>query len=139
MADLVVVDLSIPYPNVWYKLGLRHRLHVRGVIQIRSKRERRAFDISTDRTLSYNLKDAWPDPAFIDEDKSLLEEMARDTVSSWQARRISPVYNHLKYLREPDWKSLRIDDAKEFWDKHETWKNLFELLKKSKDQAISLF
>ena len=32
IADLVVVDLTIDNPNVWYELGVRHALRSRGVV-----------------------------------------------------------------------------------------------------------
>lgn len=52
LADLVVVDLSIDNPNVWYELGVRHALRARGVVQIKSKvRDHMPFDVYTDRTL----------------------------------------------------------------------------------------
>src|SRR5919107_6311546 len=38
LADLVVVDLSIDNPNVWYELGVRHELRKRGVVQITCRR-----------------------------------------------------------------------------------------------------
>src|SRR6266478_4733625 len=50
LADLVVVDLSIDNPNVWYELGVRHGLRSRGVIQIQCKRDYMPFDLYVDRT-----------------------------------------------------------------------------------------
>ena len=43
LADLVVVDVSIDNPNVWYELGVRDALRARGVVQIHSKREKNAL------------------------------------------------------------------------------------------------
>ena len=63
LADLVVVDLSIDNPNVWYELGVRHAMRSRGVIQIKSTRDYMPFDVYTDRTLTYHIKDGAPDPA----------------------------------------------------------------------------
>jgi hypothetical protein len=60
LADLVVVDLSIDNPNVWYELGVRHALRARGVIQLKSKRDYMPFDVYTDRTISYHIKDGIP-------------------------------------------------------------------------------
>src|SRR5215208_4303653 len=45
LADLVVVDLSLDNPNVWYELGVRHSLRSRGVVHVRSQRERLPFDV----------------------------------------------------------------------------------------------
>src|ERR1700720_3494427 len=45
LADLVVVDLSIDNPNVWYELGVRHALRARGVVQILCRRDRLPFDV----------------------------------------------------------------------------------------------
>ena len=53
LADLVVVDLSIDNPNVWYELGVRHALRPRGVIQIQGKRDHLPFDVYVDRAVRY--------------------------------------------------------------------------------------
>ena len=67
-----------------------------------------AFDLYTDRKLRYGLKDGGPDPATIDDDKRRLIEMIKATMESWRGRKVSPVYNLMPNLQEPDWKSLRI-------------------------------
>jgi hypothetical protein len=77
LADLVVVDLSIDNPNVWYELGIRHALRARGVVQIKCKRDYMPFDVYTDRTLTYHVKNGVPDPSFLDKDKMALATMSR--------------------------------------------------------------
>src|SRR4249920_1814783 len=72
LADLVVVDLSIDNPNVWYELGVRHGLRPRGVIQVQCKRDYMPFDVYVDRTLRYTIKDGTPDPATLEDDKKAL-------------------------------------------------------------------
>jgi hypothetical protein len=52
------VDLSIDNPNLWYELGVRHALRARGVVQIKCKRDYMPFDVYTDRTFSYHIKNA---------------------------------------------------------------------------------
>jgi tetratricopeptide (TPR) repeat protein len=132
LADLVVADLSIDNPNVWYELGVRHALRARGVIQIKSIRERMPFDVSTDRTLSYHVKDGLPDPVFLSEDKATLRSMCRETVMSWYSLKISPVYHLLPFLEEPNWKKLHVGGAKEFWEKHKVWESKIRVARQKK-------
>src|SRR6266704_7055251 len=66
LADLVVADLSIDNPNVWYELGVRHALRMRGVIQIKCRRAHMPFDVYTDRSLSYHIKENPPNGAVPD-------------------------------------------------------------------------
>ncbi|MET0500925.1 MAG: TRAFs-binding domain-containing protein [Candidatus Binatia bacterium] len=115
LADLVVADLSIDNPNVWYELGVRHALRARGVIGIRCRRDYMPFDVHTDRSLRYTIKEGAPDPAFLEEDKKALATFATETMDSWYERKISPVYHLLPALREPDFRLLRVEGAKEFW------------------------
>ncbi len=121
LADLVVADLSIDNPNVWYELGVRHALRTRGVVLVQCRRDYQPFDMYTDRKLKYRIREGVPDPAFLEEDRKKLAAMARDTLAAWHGRKISPVYGHLPYLSEPDWKSLRVGEAREFREKQEAW------------------
>jgi hypothetical protein len=131
VADLVVADLTIENPNVWYELGVRHALRARGVIIVCGGRVTSAFDLYTDRKLRYALKDGAPDPAYLDQDKRKLADMVDATMDAWHGRKISPVYYLMPNLQEPDWKSLKIGDAREFWEQHEAWERRIDLARKT--------
>jgi tetratricopeptide (TPR) repeat protein len=131
VADLVVADLTIENPNVWYELGVRHALRARGVVIVCGGRVTTAFDLYTDRKLRYGLKGGAPDPATLAEDRNRLARMVTETMDAWHGRKVSPVYNLLPNLQEPDWKSLRIGAAREFWDQHEAWEGRITLARKT--------
>jgi tetratricopeptide (TPR) repeat protein len=59
-------------------------------------------------------------------DRRALTEMVKATMESWRGRKISPVYQLMPNLQEPDWKSLRIGDVLEFWSRHDDWKDRVE-------------
>ena len=81
LADLVVADLSIDNPNVWYEMGVRHALRSGGIVQINSKRSYMPFDMYTDRKLSYNIKNGVPDKDSLPKDKvALLYHVQRNYV-----------------------------------------------------------
>jgi tetratricopeptide (TPR) repeat protein len=135
LADLVVADLSIDNANVWYELGVRHALRARGVIGIRCRRDYMPFDVYTDRALGYHIKEnpadnAVPDPDHLEEDKKRLAQFATETINAWYDRKVSPVYHLLPYLNEPDWKSLRVEEAREFWEEYESYKMRIEVARK---------
>jgi hypothetical protein len=69
--ELLVAELTIDNPNVWYELGVRHALRARGVVIV-SGGQTTAFDLYTDRKLRYGLKDGGPDPATLEDDKQSL-------------------------------------------------------------------
>jgi len=131
VSDLVVADLTIENPNVWYELGVRHALRARGVVIVSGGRVTSAFDIYTERKLRYALKDGAPDPASLEDDQRRLAEMAKATMDAWHGRKISPVYHLMPNLQEPDWKSLRIGDAREFWERHEAWERGVDLARRT--------
>jgi tetratricopeptide (TPR) repeat protein len=131
IADLVVADLTLDNPNVWYELGVRHALRARGVVLVQSKREYQPFDTFTDRKLHYSLKNGIPDPATLEKDRAALGKMAKETLESWHGRKISPVFDLLPNLEEPQWKRLKLGDAREFWDAHDDWEQRIDLARKA--------
>lgn len=131
IADLVVADLTIDNPNVWYELGVRHALRSRGVVLVCGGQVTSAFDLYTDRKLRYHIKGQEPDPATLEDDIQDLSQMVKETMESWHGRKISPVYNLMPNLQEPDWKSLRIGDVREFWEKYDAWENRISQARKT--------
>src|SRR5262249_311350 len=99
VADLVIADLSIDNPNVWYELGVRHAVRARGVVLVSGGRMPTAFDLYTDRKVRYGLKDGGPDPATLENDKHKLTEMVKRTMESWHGRKVNPVYNLMPNLQ----------------------------------------
>lgn len=55
-ADLVIADLSVPNPNVYYELGYRAALK-KPLIQIISEGVELPFDLKVTRTFSYSMTD----------------------------------------------------------------------------------
>lgn len=53
-ADLVVADVTIHNPNVFYELGIRHAFRDKFTFLIRSEGNDDPFDLKTDRYFSYN-------------------------------------------------------------------------------------
>ena len=131
LADLVLADLTIDNPNVWYELGVRHALRSRGVVLISGGQVPTAFDIAPDRKYRYGLSGGGPDPAMLEQDRDNLANIITSTMESWAGRRISPVYALLPQLQEPDWETLRVGDVREFWEKYEAWAQRLELASKA--------
>jgi tetratricopeptide (TPR) repeat protein len=128
IADLVVADLSINNPNVWYELGVRHALRARGVIQIASDvRKGMPFDVYTDRTLHYHTSGEGPDPERLEVDKKALGEMAKATMARWEGYKISPVYHLLPEMQEPPWRDLLVKGDNEFRDSLRSWQQRIEV------------
>lgn len=127
VADLVVAELTLDNPNVWYELGVRHALRARGVLLLQSDRSYQPFDIYTDRKLRYRLRDGRPDPVHLDSDRRALADMAGATMQSWHGRRISPVFHLLPGLTEQPWRRLLLTGHNEFRDTFEKWQGRMEL------------
>jgi tetratricopeptide (TPR) repeat protein len=127
VADLVVADLTLDNPNVWYELGVRHALRARGVLLVQGPRPTQPFDLYADRKLGYHLKDGAPDPQHVKEDRESLTRMARATQGAWSGRSSSPVYQLLPELREPDWRALLLAESNEISDTQQRWASRLEV------------
>jgi tetratricopeptide (TPR) repeat protein len=131
IADLVVADLTIPNPNVWYEIGVRHALRARGVVLIFGGKAPSAFDLYTERKLRYGLAGDGPDPATLAGDVEALAKMIRATMAAWHKEKISPVYSFLPQLQEPDWKTLRVGQVQQFWEQHDAWERRIDLARQT--------
>lgn len=131
LADLVVVDLTLDNPNVWYELGVRHALRAHGVLLVQSERAYQPFDIYTDRKLHYHLKLGRPDPDHLEADRKSLANMALATTQSRHGRPISPVFQLLDGLNEPAWRKLLLTGNNEFRQVYEIWRQRIELARKA--------
>ncbi|MDD4858823.1 MAG: hypothetical protein PHR56_01260 [Dehalococcoidales bacterium] len=67
--DLVVADLSGGNPNVYYELAVRH-MTKKPIVQLVAEGERLSFDVSVQRTISFNYQDL----RSVDECKKRLKE-----------------------------------------------------------------
>ena len=63
LAELVVADLTIDNPNVWYELGVRDALRASGSVMLYALRDRLPFDVAGQRMQRYTLADGAPDAA----------------------------------------------------------------------------
>ncbi len=120
ISDLVIADITIDNPNVWYELGARHALRTGGVIML-ACRDRIPFNITTEKIEKYHLKGGRPDPAFLEDDRSRLTKRALQAAAETIRVRSSPIYHLLKNLEEPEWKRLRVNEADGFWNGYDRW------------------
>jgi tetratricopeptide (TPR) repeat protein len=121
VADLVLADLTLDNPNVWYELGVRHALRARGVVLVQGPRPNQPFDIYTDRKLNYTLKDGALDPVRLPQESADLTRMVRATLTSRTRRKVSPVYQLLPHLEQPEWRRLLMAEDNEFSEAQRAW------------------
>jgi tetratricopeptide (TPR) repeat protein len=135
VADLVLVDLTIHNPNVWYELGVRHALRSRGVVLVYGAMPGidvpGAFDVYTDRKLRYTLTaDGQLDPACLDKAIDALATMARETREASTRRIVSPVYKLLPNLEQPQWRKLLMTGDNEFSGVYKGWEQRVKLARR---------
>ncbi|MDH5538161.1 MAG: hypothetical protein OEY03_02040 [Rhizobacter sp.] len=96
-ADLVIADLSIHNPNVFYELGVRQAFRDKYTFVIRSDLSDYPFDLKTDRYFEYNLIE------LVDDVQSVRRRLAhalRSTLNSTDAD--SPIFKLLPQLEAED-------------------------------------
>ncbi len=130
VSDLVLVDVTLDNPNVWYELGVRHALRARGVVLVMGPRTTQVFDTYTDRKLRYHMKEGAPDAEFLDADRHAIAAMVRETMATSTRRKVSPVYKLLPNLEQPQWKHLLLEEANEFSELHRAWEQRMETARK---------
>ncbi|MDY7102300.1 MAG: TRAFs-binding domain-containing protein [Actinomycetota bacterium] len=62
LAEVVIADLTLANPNVFYELGIRHAARPRSTILISAEVSQLPFDVEPLRALSYELTDGRLDP-----------------------------------------------------------------------------
>lgn len=132
VADLVVAELTLDNPNVWYELGVRHALRARGVVLMQGPRASHPFDLFPDRKLNYGLKDGAPDPATLQADQQRLTLMAQETLAAPTQRKVSPVYELLPHLEEPVWRRLLMKEDNQFRQPYLEWTARLEAARQRK-------
>ncbi len=131
-ADLVVADLSIPNPNVYYELGIRDGVCARGVFIIQGGwSASQPFDVAQDRSFKYDGMlflldddDAKPSANHAKEIAVAVDYLAavlsRALASDAQGTG-SPLYAHLPGLKPVNWEGIEISRARYFGTLQHDW------------------
>jgi hypothetical protein len=141
-ADLVVADISILNPNVYYELGVRHGVCPRGVFVVSAKQAGpMPFDVAPDRRFTYDAEPfivgdghetgADDKPRKHDEQraKKVQDEVERLARTFREATAVdgrtvgSPVYQHLPGLKEVNWDDIETSKARYFSALQNDWRN----------------
>lgn len=104
-AELVVVDVSAPSPNVFYELGVRHGVAARGVLTVHGGFGERPFDVAPDRTIPYDgrlFRDATSPPDALGQEVRRLADRVRQALAVDGERTASPLYKELTGLVPPE-------------------------------------
>jgi len=127
LSEFVVADLTFDNPNIWYEIGVRHALRAGGSVMTYAARDKLPFDVAPERMLRYTLKDGKLDPDKLEKEKTGLSSMITATLEAWRGHKVSPIYQLLPYLQEPDWKTLKVGAIQEFWKGLDAWQQRVEI------------
>jgi tetratricopeptide (TPR) repeat protein len=137
VADVILADISILNPNVFYELGVRHGVAPRGVLMIHGGWSRRPFDVAPDRTFDYDGKlfvsqkeerdEAWRKR--LEAEAARLATALRGALDVDEQTIGSPVYKELVGLKPVDWSNIQTARAKYFGEVFTDWKSRVEVAK----------
>ena len=123
-ADLVVADISIANPNVFYELGVRHGVCPRGVLVVQgSFGNARPFDVAPDRCFSYDgsLFVDPPGGGDLEKQVELLSQTFKHALAEEHKTIGSPVYQHLPGLIPVNWDNIETSRANYFGALRDDW------------------
>ncbi len=134
-ADLVVADISIANPNVFYELGVRHGVSPRGVLVVHNSfLSSRPFDVSVDRSFRYDgslfVNADETDAGYKDKLRSEVDRLGttfQRALAGEKETTGSPVYEHLPGLVPVDWENIQTSRANYFGALCDNWLNLVRL------------
>ena len=138
-ADVVLADISILNPNVFYELGIRHGVRPRGVLMIHGGWTRRPFDVAPDRTFPYDGKLFVPEKENRDTvwknrlsgQVETLASIIRGALEVDEQTVGSPVYKELLGLKPPEWSTIKTARAKYFGEVFVDWQSRVEVAKQN--------
>ena len=138
-AEVILADISVLNPNVFYELGVRHGVAPRGVLMIHGGWTKRPFDVAPDRTFDYDGRLFVPKQEERNErwQKQVDAEVERLALVLRRALEVdeetigSPVYKELVGLAPVDWTNIQTARAKYFGGVFAEWKARVEVAKQN--------
>lgn len=133
-ADIVVADLSIPNPNVYYELGIRDGVCPRGVFIIEGGwTTLKPFDVAPDRSFKYRgglfsldgdgAKPSEKHAKEIADAVDVLAALFRHAIASDAQETGSPLYAHLPGLKALNWDDIETSRARYFGTLQRDWED----------------
>jgi len=128
-ADMVVADISIPNPNVFYELGVRHGVCPHGVLVVQGGfAGARPFDVAPDRSFSYDgslfahsRHEIADRQTRLSREVERLSQTFRHALAEEPKTTGSPVYQHLPGLIPVNWDNIQTSKANYFGALRDDW------------------
>jgi tetratricopeptide (TPR) repeat protein len=131
-ADVVVADLSVPNPNVYYELGIRDAISPHGAFIVHGGWPiSRPFDVAQDRSFKYdgtlfvldtdNTRPLRDPKADIEKAVDDLAGVFIRALKSESQATGSPLYSHLPGLKPASWDDIETSRARYFGSLQHDW------------------